>query len=49
MSEKNVAFYQAKLTTARFFFTKVLPETSGLLAAIMTGAAPVMALDAADF
>lgn len=49
VSERNVAFYQAKLTTARFFFTKVLPETSGLLATIMTGAAPVMALDAADF
>ena len=36
------AFYQAKLATGRFYMTHLLPETSGLLAQITAGAAPVM-------
>ena len=40
----NGAFYQAKLGTARFYMTRVLPQSSGLFSAIMAGAKPVMAL-----
>jgi butyryl-CoA dehydrogenase len=39
--EKDV-FYQAKLATARFYMTRLLPQTSALLAAIMSGAGPIM-------
>ncbi len=36
-------FYDAKLATARFYFTKILPGTTSLLASITAGADPVMA------
>ncbi len=39
--EDRAAFYQAKLATARFFMTKLLPQTSGLFAAMMAGAKPI--------
>ena len=42
-------FLEAKLKTARFYFARVLPETGTLLAAIQSGAAPIMAFDAAEF
>jgi alkylation response protein AidB-like acyl-CoA dehydrogenase len=42
-------FYDAKVKTARFYFTKLLPQTSSLAAAIAAGAGPVMDLDAAAF
>jgi hypothetical protein len=42
-------FYEAKLATARYFMTKLLPENSALFAQIMAGAAPVMAFDDAAF
>ena len=35
-------FYQAKLDTARFFMTRMLPETTSLAAKIRAGAAPLM-------
>ncbi|MDX1540229.1 MAG: acyl-CoA dehydrogenase C-terminal domain-containing protein [Geminicoccaceae bacterium] len=38
----EAGFYDAKIRTARFFMTKILPETSALFARIMAGAAPVM-------
>ncbi len=41
---KDVPFYQGKIACARFYFQKLLPETSSLFAVIMAGAAPVMAL-----
>ena len=43
------AFYEAKLATARFYMTRMLPESSMLFAAIMAGKAPIMALDEAAF
>ncbi len=43
------AFYDAKVKTARFFMTKMLPEVHGLFARIMAGAGPVMALEAEGF
>ena len=38
-------FYQGKLDTARFFMTRMLPDTLGLDAKIRAGAAPIMAPD----
>ncbi|MHB8867827.1 MAG: acyl-CoA dehydrogenase C-terminal domain-containing protein [Thermoleophilia bacterium] len=46
---KDLVFYRAKLVTARFFFQKLLPETSSLFASIMAGAGPLMALADEDF
>jgi hypothetical protein len=42
-------FHTAKLTTARFFAARVLPETSGLRAQLEAGADTVMALPAEMF
>jgi alkylation response protein AidB-like acyl-CoA dehydrogenase len=42
-------FYVAKLATARFYVAKLLPETAGLIRTARSGAAPMMALDAALF
>ena len=43
------AFYEAKFTTARFFYTRMLPETSSLLSKIMSGKDAIMALEAEQF
>jgi 3-(methylsulfanyl)propanoyl-CoA dehydrogenase len=43
------AFYTAKLHTARFYFTKLLPETAGLIRSARAGMAPLMAMDEALF
>ncbi len=40
-SGENV-FYQSKIDTARFFYTKLLPQGSSLFANIMAGAKPLM-------
>jgi len=40
-------FYKAKLGTARFFTERLLPETGGLLAAIMAGGRSMMEFDEA--
>jgi alkylation response protein AidB-like acyl-CoA dehydrogenase len=37
-------FYDAKIATATFYMTKILPETGSLMSSIMAGAAPVMGL-----
>ena len=42
-------FYKAKLTTARFYFAKLYPETATLLKKIRAGAAPLMELEEALF
>jgi alkylation response protein AidB-like acyl-CoA dehydrogenase len=42
-------FYRGKLATARFFMTRLLPETNALFAAIAAGARPMMELDADSF
>ena len=42
-------FYQAKLTTARFYFAKLLPETAGLIRTCRAGLAPLMEMDEALF
>ena len=43
------AFKQAKRETARFYFARILPRTLTHAAAIESGAAPVMAMDAERF
>ena len=43
------AFLQAKLATGRYYMARQLPATALHLARIRSGAAPVMALDAAAF
>lgn len=40
------AFHTAKLATARFFMSRILPQGSALLSIIGAGAKPLMALDA---
>jgi butyryl-CoA dehydrogenase len=43
------AFYRAKLTTARFFMEKLLPQTSALTSAIMAGGGVLQAFEDAAF
>src|SRR5699024_9024209 len=43
------AFTQAKIETARFYFARILPRTLSHKAAIESGAAPLMSLDAEGF
>ena len=42
-------FYTAKLHTARFYFAKLLPETTGLIRTARSGVASLMAMDEALF
>ncbi len=43
------AFYRDKLATARFYMQRILPQTAALHATILSGAAPLLAIDAARF
>ncbi len=43
------AFYNAKITTARFYYAKLLPEVESLKAKIKTGAKPLMSLQDEHF
>ena len=45
----NPAFYEAKLTTGRFFFERMMPDYAAHLAKLKAGAASMMALDADAF
>ena len=45
----ETGFYRAKLATARFYMTRILPQTSGLFAAIMAGKKPLMEIEAELF
>ena len=47
--DSNDPFYSAKLATARFYFTKILPETTYQIAAIQAGSAPLMDMQADQF
>ena len=42
-------FYKAKLSTARFYFAKLYPESASLIAQVRAGAAPLMEPDVAMF
>ena len=45
----DLTFYQAKIDTARFFMQRLMPQTSGLFAAIMSGAGSITAFEEAAF
>jgi hypothetical protein len=45
----DTAFYQNKLTTARFYMVRMLPDTGALLKKIESGADTVMGIDADAF
>jgi len=45
----NAAFYEAKLATGRFYMARIMPQTSGLFAAIMAGGETIMAPEEAWF
>ena len=45
----EAAFYQAKLSTARFFIERILPQAAPLLAGIKAGKASMMAMEDAAF
>ena len=45
----DAAFYKAKLTTARFYMERILPQAGGLLVAIKAGKAAMMEMDEAAF
>ena len=47
--EGQALFYQAKLDTARFFMTRMLPETDSLAQKVKAGAAPLMNFNDAAF
>jgi hypothetical protein len=42
-------FYDAKIQVARFYFAKLLPETSGLIRIARSGVKPLMSMDEAFF
>ena len=45
----DAGFYRSKLTTARFYMERVLPQAGGLLAAIKSGKAAMMEMSEAAF
>ncbi len=45
----EAAFYRNKLVVARFYMERILPQVGGLLAAVKSGKAAMMALDEAAF
>ena len=47
--EGDATFLGAKIKTGRFYMARLLPETATLLAAIQSGAAPIMALTVDEF
>jgi alkylation response protein AidB-like acyl-CoA dehydrogenase len=47
--DKDEPFYRAKLATARFFMSRVLPQTNALAAAVMAGGATLREFEDAAF
>ena len=47
--EQSKEFYEAKLQTANFFFTKMLPEADWRFKSLMSGAEPLMSMSAEVF
>jgi hypothetical protein len=46
---EDAAFYKAKITTARFYFDRILPQATAAFLAIKSGKASMMELEAAAF
>ena len=49
LDSDDKAYYQAKIDTARFFVTRLLPHASAHALAIQAGAKPIMAMEEAAF
>lgn len=49
MAGDRAVFYEAKLKTARFYFTKILPQVNALNLSILSGSKPVMDIAAEAF
>jgi alkylation response protein AidB-like acyl-CoA dehydrogenase len=49
LGSDDAAFYKAKLTTARFYMERILPQVGGLLVAIKAGKGAMMEMDEAAF
>jgi len=49
LDDDPTGFHAAKVATARFFFQRLLPRSSGHFAAIMAGKAPLMEMKEAAF
>ncbi|EGD58422.1 acyl-CoA dehydrogenase domain-containing protein [Novosphingobium nitrogenifigens DSM 19370] len=47
--EGDLAFYKAKIDTARFFYDRLLPQATAAFLAIKAGKASIMAMDEAAF
>ena len=47
--DQSPEFYKAKIKTARFFFTRMLPEADGRFKMVMAGAAPLMDVSEDEF
>jgi alkylation response protein AidB-like acyl-CoA dehydrogenase len=47
--EGDAAFYQAKLTTAQFYFQRLLPRTRSLVVTMLSGSDNLMSLDQEHF
>jgi 3-(methylsulfanyl)propanoyl-CoA dehydrogenase len=45
----DTEFARTKLATARFFMARLLPETGALFQSLMTGAKPLMEIEATAF
>ena len=47
--DPEAGFYKAKLTTARFYMERILPQAGSLLVAIRSGKAAMMEMDEVAF
>ncbi|MDO6515436.1 MULTISPECIES: acyl-CoA dehydrogenase C-terminal domain-containing protein [unclassified Neptuniibacter] len=47
--EGDIAFYQAKLTTAQFYFQRILPRTRSLVVTMQSGADNLMSMEQEHF
>ena len=47
--EGDKEFYEAKIHTANFFFTRLLPDADACFKKIMAGAEPLMEMKEAQF
>ena len=49
VSGDNTGYYETKLTTARYFFERILPQVESLARTLRAGSDTIMALDAEAF
>jgi len=48
-TNERTSFYDAKIKTARFYFSKIMPQVNALNLAILSGSKPVMDFPAEAF